>query len=90
MEAAGRGRMVCEHSSAPFCGGGCMTAPLARMQAAMSIPDRKSQTEAEDNAQIAMRLLIRSGNLDRRLLEDRDWQQAMTFIHNVITKYQPK
>lgn len=60
-----------------------MTAHLTER---LRCPDRKALDDSHDSAKIAMRLLIRSANLDRRLLSDRDWQQSMTFLNAMINK----
>lgn len=42
--------------------------------------------ESDHFARISMSLLIKAANHDRRLLEDRDWQQAMQYLNGFVAK----
>jgi hypothetical protein len=43
-------------------------------------PDMRNSKESK---KLAVRLMIRAANLDRRLIEDRDWQAVMIHLNNL-------
>ena len=49
---------------------------------------KRLKRETTDAMKISMRHLIRAANLDRRLLADRDWQGAMSYMNKVINIYE--
>lgn len=66
-----------------------MRPELSAMRARLKDPEGKpalALTDAEESAKLAMRHLIRAANQDRRLIEDRDWQELMTFTNEIIQR----
>jgi hypothetical protein len=58
-----------------------MTAQMERMNLALEqTPDMRNSKESK---KLAVRLMIRAANLDRRLIEDRDWQAVMIHLNNL-------
>jgi hypothetical protein len=63
-----------------------MTAELTAMQKRLDCAPQVLRNTALDTAKMSMRLLIQSANIDRRLLDEKHWQEAMTHLHAMIKK----
>jgi hypothetical protein len=64
-----------------------MTAPFIKTEAKVVIAvHARSKTESAKATMEAMKQLIRAAAQDKRLIEDKDWQDAMTYVNRLVSK----
>jgi hypothetical protein len=63
-----------------------MTVELQRMRERFNAEDVLSHADAKDSTLIAHKLLIEAACIDRRLIDNRHWQELMKETHDIMRK----
>lgn len=59
---------------------------LRKMNTRLAVAPETRKRNAHEALKHAMRLMVRAANQDRGLIEDKDWQQVMTFLNEINRK----